>query len=119
MEPPIGTTRMIFTGSGNIGPRTMTLTFRSCGFIVGFLPTPSPSRFFADGAREVGGAAASHPCVHLWQLALPQTANSMGRQPFVLDPAVYGISGDAQVCGDFVHGVSTQLAGWDWTAPLN
>src|ERR1017187_7622613 len=26
----------IFTGSGNIGPRTMTLAFRSCGFIFGF-----------------------------------------------------------------------------------
>jgi hypothetical protein len=37
----------------------------------------------------------------------------MGWQTFVLDPAVYGISGDAQVCRDFVHGVPTQLDRWD------
>jgi len=79
---------------------------------VGFLFAPSPSRFPAYGAGDVGRSAASHPFVHLWQLALPQAANSMSWQPFVLDPAVYGIGGDSQVRGDFVHGAPPRLGWW-------
>jgi hypothetical protein len=77
--------------------------------MVGFLPAPPPSSFLADGARDISRSAASHPRVDLRQLALPKAADSMGRQSLVLDPAIYGIGGDTQVGGDFIHRAPTRL----------
>src|SRR5271157_5527376 len=102
MEPPIGTTRMIFTGSGNMGPRTMVLGFRSCGFIVGRLFAPSGLWLLAAGDC-VSGSTASDPCIHLRQFALPQTTDAMRRQPFVLNPTVDSVDRHSKMGSDLVH----------------
>src|SRR5437879_2933630 len=69
-----------------------------------------PSCFFA--VEDVGRAAASHPRPPL-TVCSSTDGQLEGRHPFVLDLAIYVISGDAHAFGDFVYVVPTQLARWD------
>jgi hypothetical protein len=52
----------------------------------------------------VRGTTCTDPRVDLGQLTLPETANLMGGQILVLDPAVDRVLGDPEVFGDFVDG---------------
>ena len=52
----------------------------------------------------VCGTTCTDPRVDLGQLTLPETANLMGGQALVLDPAVDRVLRDPEVFGDFVDG---------------
>ena len=53
----------------------------------------------------ISRAASLHPLIDLDQLELPQPANSVGRKTLVVDPPVHGISSNAEMSRNFVHGV--------------
>src|SRR5216683_6563662 len=56
------------------------------------------------GGIMVRGTTCTDPRVDLGQLTLPETANLMGGQALVLDPAVDRVLSDPEVFGDIVDG---------------
>ena len=49
-------------------------------------------------------SVATYPVIDLGELELPELPDAMGWQPLRIDPAVYGVLGDADVRGDFIDG---------------